>query len=220
MDQKLFLLINREWTSPWLDLCMAMLSSFDFWLPFLAVLIVLMLVFGGFRARAFVVTLAVIVGCMDGVVDNGLKHAVSRPRPTQAGVARSVDFQQVRPRFLAVGRPLVVLYPQRQPGRIAGRSFPSGHVMNNFAAALALAVFYGRRGWFFALFAAGVAYSRIYTGAHWPSDVLISIPMGLVLCGCGLAAAAIAWQKLGPRYAPEVFRNHPHLFPVKGGARP
>ena len=51
MDQRLFFLINRQWTSPVLDRIMAAASSLDLWLPFLAVLVVVAAWRGRARAR-------------------------------------------------------------------------------------------------------------------------------------------------------------------------
>lgn len=181
---------------------MATLSSFDLWVPFLIVLIVCMGLFGGFKARAVVIVLALIIGISDGIVDNGLKRMVNRPRPTQIERARIVDFQKAKPRLLAFCRPLVVKASQPNTGSIAGRSFPSGHVMNNFAAAVLLSAFYGRRGWPYFLFAAGVGYSRIYTGAHWPSDVAASVFIGIGVGMLGLAAAEGIWRQWGSRICP------------------
>src|SRR5438552_1090692 len=108
MDQKLFFLINREWTSPALDLLMATLSSFDLWIPFLLLLIACVAVRGGFKARALLLTAVAVVGISDALVANSLKHAVNRPRPTQLEAVRMVDFQKAQPRFLAFLRPLSV----------------------------------------------------------------------------------------------------------------
>ena len=216
MDQKLFFMINREWTSPGLDLLMAVLSSFDFWMPLLSVLIVFMAAFGGFKARAFLVTLALIVAISDPVVDNGLKRAVNRPRPTQVQEARVVDFQKARPRFLALLRPLAVRASRPDAVIVKGNSFPSGHVMNNFAAAVVLSAFFGRRGWPYFLFAAGVGYSRIYTAAHWPSDVLASVFLGLGVGLLGVATAEAVWARWGSCFAPVTFQKHPSLRAREG----
>ena len=54
MDQKLLFLINREWTNPFLDRTMLLLSSFDLWFWPMLILGLLVVVRGGFRARAFV----------------------------------------------------------------------------------------------------------------------------------------------------------------------
>jgi hypothetical protein len=45
--------------------------------------------------------------------------------------------------------------------------------------ALVAVCFFGVRVWWGFLVAALVAYSRIYTGSHWPSDVATSIFVGL-----------------------------------------
>ena len=61
MDQELLFLINRQWTSPALDLFMAGVSSFDVWLPVAALLALWIVVRGSFRARAFLATALVVV---------------------------------------------------------------------------------------------------------------------------------------------------------------
>ncbi len=64
----------------------------------------------------------------------------------------------------------------------SGYSFPSSHAVNNFAAATVLAYFLPRWTWAFFTFAGIVAFSRVYVGVHYPSDVLAGSMLGLV-CG-------------------------------------
>jgi membrane-associated phospholipid phosphatase len=64
----------------------------------------------------------------------------------------------------------------------SGYSFPSSHAVNTFAAALVLAYFLPRWTWAFFSFAIIVAFSRVYVGVHYPSDVLAGSIIGL-LCG-------------------------------------
>jgi undecaprenyl-diphosphatase len=60
-------------------------------------------------------------------------------------------------------------------------SFPSGHAATSFAVATLLALTYRQR-WVqeLALISAGlIAYSRIYLGHHYPSDVLAGVVLGM-----------------------------------------
>lgn len=191
---------------------MATLSSFDFWIPLLLVAIVGVAVAGCFKSRAMLVVLLLVVGFTDGVVVNGVKHWANRPRPNQVEPARVVDLQKAKPRFLAIFQPPMVKFSEPEVGAITGRSFPSGHTSDNFAAAAVLALFYRRRGWLYVLVAAAIGYSRIYTGAHWPSDVLASAFLGTGLGVLGVAAAEGAWRRWGGRFAPSLYRNHPSLL--------
>lgn len=213
MDQKLLFLINREWTSPAADRLMALVTSWDVWLPIAAILIVWLLVKGSFKARAFVVTVVVIVGINDGVISNSLKRLINRPRPHQSveGV-RVVDLAKAKPRILAIFRPAKVKLSKPGTGPVEGRSFPSSHTMNMFSVALLAVCFYGRRmAWGFGI-AALVGYSRIYVGVHWPSDVITSIFLAFGTSLLMLAGLDALWRRCGAAWWPAVQARHPSLL--------
>lgn len=213
MDEKLLLLINRDWTHPALDRVMAGASSFDAWAPVLVVLVLALAWRGSFKMRAFLVAAGLLVAISDGVISKNLKRAIDRPRPHQSldGV-RVVDLAKASPRLLALAQPAKVKLSRTSLEDVEGRSFPSSHTMNTLAVALAGAAFFGWRAWPLFAVAALVAYSRIYTGAHWPSDVLISLFLGAGSSLLLLALADLAWRKRGASLLPRVHSQHPALF--------
>lgn len=213
MDQKLLFRINDQWTHPALDWLMATLSSFAVWGPILLILALGLLLMGGFKARAFVLCAALAVGVCDGLVSSPLKKLVNRPRPHQAldGV-RQVDLAKASPRILALAKPASVKLSSASKEPVEGRSFPSSHTMNTLAAALVALCFYGARALPGLVLALGVAYSRIYTGSHWPSDVLISLLLAAGTTALVLALLEELWRRFGPRLAPQLHSRHPSLL--------
>jgi undecaprenyl-diphosphatase len=212
-DQSLFYSINGHWAHPALDLPMALLSSWAFWGPLVAVAGVLLFIFGGFRGRAAIICAALAVGLTDGIVSNTIKKTVLRPRPNQIlENVRMVDLQKARPRLLAITMPAKVEYSRPALKPVTGASFPSSHTANNFAVAVVLTVFYRRRGALYFIPAVLISYSRVYVGSHFPSDVLFAMILGSGLACLVLAACEALWRKFAGRIAPKIFAAHPSLF--------
>jgi len=88
----------------------------------------------------------------------GLKYAVNRKRP-------------------------FVTYPDKlnPKAHVGPYSFPSGHTSTAFSMATSLTL--ATKKWYIAapayLWASGVAYSRMYLGVHYPSDLLGGIIVGV-----------------------------------------
>lgn len=194
---------------------MALFSSFDAWVLPMLILIALLLWRGSFHVRAFVVCAGMIVGFNDGVISNSIKHIVSRPRPHQSidGV-RQVDLGKAIPRILALTKPLKIKLSSAANDLqdIQGRSFPSSHTVNTISVALLATCFFRRFGWLAFIPAACVGYSRIYTGSHWPSDVLASIFIGLGATLLLLCLLEWLWKKRGASILPKIHAAHPSLL--------
>ncbi|OZM73115.1 glycerophosphatase [Amycolatopsis antarctica] len=98
------------------------------------------------------------------------------------------------------GKPL---FPRRRPAaeevpehrrlvrRPTSSSFPSGHSASAAAFTTAVAMEFPAAGLAIAPLAAAVAYSRVHTGVHWPSDVGAG-----ALIGIGIAGATRHWWPL------------------------
>ena len=74
-----------------------------------------------------------------------------------------------------------------------GQSFPSGHAATSFAGAVVLTYLFPRGASAFFALAAAVAFSRVYVGVHYPSDVVAGAAVGAAV---GLLAVIAVRRRL------------------------
>ena len=211
MDQTLFHLINERWTNPALDLFMAAISNSQIWKPVFVVIVLIMVVFGGFKARACII--CILLSLLVAEQFTGLlKTAFDRRRPKQVQVVRMVELQKTRPMFLTLFKEPEIRYSDQSDRNNSGPSFPSGHMTNNTVIAVCLTLFYRRRGALYWIPTAAIGYSRIYLGAHWPSDIFATFFLAAGETLLILAVLELLWRWAGPRVVPPLYDRHPSLI--------
>jgi undecaprenyl-diphosphatase len=164
-DTQLFLFLNSKHL-PLVDVMMFNISKVWVFFPlFFYWIFLLYQKFGLKKIATIILFIAVLVAITDQTT-NRIKHGVKRYRPTHNLVIGS----QVH---------TVNEYRGGQYG------FFSGHSSNTFAVAMFLFLIFSNKSILFRavffIWAAIVAYSRIYLGVHYPSDIFVGMFVGIFL---------------------------------------
>jgi undecaprenyl-diphosphatase len=165
LDYSLYHFINQTLVSAWADVIMVYATNKWTWLP-----LYLLLVFLGYRAfrkKVFWMLICVViaVGASDQICSAIMKPIFKRERPCHN--------QTLNPRL---------------PESINcsdSYSMASSHAANHFAIAVLMILMLPSMSLFYKLmllfWATLIAYSRVYCGVHYPSDVLVGALVGTVM---------------------------------------
>jgi undecaprenyl-diphosphatase len=183
LDSQILLFINHAMATPALDLIMPALSSQGYLLviPFLLAMLLQGMKRTDQAGKSYFATAVwtLVIACLAVYLaewaDDAIKVAVARVRPCQT----------------IGGIRLIIPCPKSY-------SMPSGHAMDSFAFAAPL--FFLTRAYIIPtgrlyplVLASLIAFSRLYLGVHYPTDVLVGMILGIMI---GLALSLL-YQVIG-----------------------
>ncbi len=167
IDTELFLFLNGMHNS-FFDFLMYWISNKYIWIPLYAFFLFLLVKKYKWKAVAVVIFAAAMITVSDQVSVHLFKNAFMRFRPCHEPALEG----------------LVHLVNNKCGGQYG---FISSHAANTFAIATFMSVLLRGSFRYFSLllflWAALVAYSRIYLGVHFPGDVIIGALLGIIF-GC------------------------------------
>jgi undecaprenyl-diphosphatase len=214
MDEHFLFLLNQRWTHPVLDWFLGTLSCLDFWVPVFVCAALWLILRRGLRGQTLVALALFGITANEYGLSQPLKSFTKKPRPHEAlANVRRVNLAPAKPRFLALFKPLAISRSGPPPttfGPKSRRSFPSAHVMNATTLALLLTLSGGSSLWL--LLPPLMAWSRVYTGAHWPSDVTSSLLLGSLWTLLYLVLLETLWQRWVPQKSPHWIAQLPRLI--------
>ena len=182
IDYQLFQLINSVWTHPRLD------PFFPFWtdftrspafyviLPFILVLIFLRRGWSGILVLLGGVATATVA---DSFFGGWVKHF----------------FTRLRPEFSNLPFEVLIKGPSQ-----SGFSFPSSHAVDAFCLAGFVLFYYPSARLPLLIFAGLTAYSRVYCGYHFPSDILVGGILGYLLGWLGAYLISLTISPLTKKF--------------------
>ena len=163
--------INQHWTHPFLDYFSAIICDQKLFMPILILGGMVLLICGKNKGRLFLLLAALNLIIGEAIINPTLKNLIQRPRPHEVVIGtRRIDWKEWKPRIR------VTSAIKENP---SGRSLPSSHVINNVSVGAIAFLFYPALRIPLSLWLFLMGYARIYTGAHYPSDVLASVWIAL-----------------------------------------
>lgn len=190
LDTTVFRGINHGLANPVFDAVIPHASGNALFYPLLMLTAVLVIWRWKKRGWAFVLLAILAALVTSNCVCGPLKDLLERPRPF-------VTMSDVR----LLG------------GQGAGsHAMPSCHAAN-WGALVVVTWMFWRKTWrFMAPLALLVGFSRVYTGVHYPSDVLAGFVLGGVSTWALVRALEWLWQTLGRIHFPAVWARCPSLY--------
>jgi undecaprenyl-diphosphatase len=161
IDKSIFYFINFTLSNVVFDNFFPFITNLRNWLPIYLIGISLIIYKDKTRAFYIIFGIILLITISDQISSHLLKNFFPRLRPMND------------PYNIPIIRILV--------GKTSTLSFPSSHNFNNFAVAVFLSYYYTSYRIYFYSIAALVGFSRIYVGAHYPSDVLGGAIIGLLI---------------------------------------
>jgi undecaprenyl-diphosphatase len=180
LDKWMFIKINQDGANLLFDRLMPFLRQPTTWIPFYLFMALFVVMNFPKKAAAWLLGIGACVAATDLVSSRLIKPSIGRLRPcNEAELAEHI-------RLLA---------------NYCGQngSFTSSHASNHFGMAmflfLTLKPVWGRYCYLFFLWAAAICYAQVYSGVHYPLDVLGGAMLG---CLAGWLAAKIFLSVSGP----------------------
>lgn len=149
--------VHEHLTCPFLDVFMPIVTMFGEWGLFFILAALVMLFFKRTRRTGAMMGVALFLGLL--ICNLGLKPAVARIRPYEL---RPIDFEML-------------------VKKATDYSFPSGHTIAAVESATVLMIRNKRFGIPAVVLAVLIAASRIYLYIHYPSDVITSLVLGVII---------------------------------------
>lgn len=183
LDVWLFRLGNQSAANPLFDILLPFLTNEKYFIIPYTVALLLLVWKGGRKGRVCVAIAVLAFALIDQCNSQIFKEAVGRLRPCHT-------LEHVRLLVHCGG----------------GKSFPSSHAANTFGAAVIFSFFYRRALPYLFLYASTIAYTRVYCGVHYPSDVLGGAMVGSVFAILLLVVWELVWKNnryLALPYSPQ-----------------
>ncbi|HRP02318.1 MAG TPA: phosphatase PAP2 family protein [Candidatus Kapabacteria bacterium] len=156
IDKYLFFIINHGLANPLFDKIMPFITEVDSWVLVYLVGFWYLFFKSGKVGKITAISLIITILVADQVSSSLIKEWVGRIRPCH-------DLDSVRLLVNCGG----------------GKSFPSSHAVNNFAAAFVITHYFRKNFTLFFGIAFLMAFSRVYIGVHYPFDILCGSILGI-----------------------------------------
>ncbi|MBM2815343.1 MAG: Membrane-associated phospholipid phosphatase [Ignavibacteria bacterium] len=171
IDREIFYFFNHTMSNYLFDIFFPFITNSKNWMPVYILMFLWLFIKGGKNGRICGITLLLTAVVSDQTSSHLLKELIGRIRPCH--VLPDVH----------------LLVPCG-----GGKSLPSSHAVNNFAAAYVLTYYYKNLRILFYTIATLVALSRVFVGVHYPADIAFGALWGLLIGFLMVYTVNKTWQ--------------------------